>query len=269
MPLVKSSRLPDINYVRSGPKGAEPIVFLHDVGLDLTWWGRQIEEFGADHDVIAVDMPGHGLSGKLAGAPDFDLMADALQAVLAHSDVPVAHLVGVSVGGMIAQTFALQHPERIRSLTLVATLCTLDDSVREILRERARVARTQGMATIAALANARWFAPAFRDRRPDVLQQATISLLAQDPEFHASMWDMISGLDLEDRITAISCPTLVVAGSEDVNAPVSAARRIVESIGGAVLAEMAGLGHFPPVEAPVAFNTLLRRFLSAPPAVEG
>lgn len=260
--MVTVDGVSDINLVRTGPRGGRPLVFLHPVGLDLTWWGAQIEAFGRDHDVVAFDLPNHGLSGPLDAPPSFALMAKSLEGVLAHVAAGPVHLVGMSVGGMIAQTFALQHPELVCSLSLVATLCTFPESGREALRERARVARTQGMATIARLSNARWFPPAFRARRPDVLDRATQSLLRQDPDFHASMWEMIAGLDLEAQLPAITCPTLVVVGGADVNAPISAGENIAGRIRGSSLHEMAGLGHFPPFEAPEPFNDLLRHFLA-------
>jgi len=262
--LLETRGLPAINLVRTGPRGQAPVLLLHGLGLNLTWWGDQIEAFGRDRDVIAFDLPGHGLSGKLACPPSFDVMADVVHAVLTHVDAGPAHLVGISVGGMIAQTFAVRHPELVQSLTLVATLCTFSDAGREALRERASVARTHGMSRIAQLSNARWFPPSFRERRPDVLDRATTCLLSQDAEFHASMWEMVARLDLERSISTIGCPTLVVAGTEDVNAPVAAATRIADAIVGAALEAMSGLGHFPPLEAPTAFHTLLRRFLSAP-----
>lgn len=252
----------DINLVRTGPRGGRPIVFLHPVGLDLTWWSAQIEEFGRDHDVAAFDMPNHGLSGTLDAPPGFELMASGLEGVLAHLDAGPVHLVGMSVGGMIAQTFALRRPDLVCSLSLVATLCTFPVAAREALRERARVARTQGMGRIAQLSNERWFPPAFRARRPDMLDRATRSLMLQDPEFHAAMWEMIAGLDLEAQLASITCPTLVVVGGADTNAPVSAGEKIAGLIRGAALHEMAGLGHFPAFEAPGPFNELLRRFLA-------
>lgn len=263
MPLIETAGGPDINVVRTGPWGGPPIVLMHPVGLDLTWWDLQIAEFGRDHDVVAFDMPGHGLSGKLQAPPTFEVLARAAAGVVAHLGAGPAHLVGHSVGGMIAQTLALARPELVRSLSLVGTLCTFPDAVRGALRERARVAREEGMARIALLSQERWFPPAFRVRRPDVLDRAAKSLLQQDPDFHASMWEMIATLDLEPHLSRLSCPTLVVAGTEDVNAPVAAARQIADLIPGAVLHEVPGAGHFPPLEAPDVFNGLLRRFLAA------
>ena len=155
---------------------------------------------------------------------------------------------------MVAQRFALSHPELVRSLTLVATLCTFKDPVGEALRERARVARTHGMETIAQLSNARWFPPEFKGRRPDVLDRATTSLLSQHPNFHGSMWDMISALDFESDISAITCPTLVVVGAEVLNAPLAAGQKNCRFDGGASLQQVKALGHFPPIEQPRAFR---------------
>jgi len=269
MPVIEIDGVCSINLVRAGPRGAPLIVFLHPVGLDLTWWGEQLEEFGRDHDVVAFDMPNHGLSGKLRERPSFKLLSSALEGVLTRIDAGPAHVVGVSVGGMIAQAFALRQPNLVRSLSLVATLCTFAEEARVALRERARISRAEGMVRIADLSNERWFPAAFRARRPDMLDRATKSLLLQDPDFHASMWEMIAALDLEARLPAITCPTLVVAGEDDVNAPVAAARRIASLIPGALLEVMAETGHFPPFEAPARFNALLRRFWAMPHVAEG
>ena len=263
MPLIEIIGGPDINLVRTGPRGRPPVVLMHPVGLDLTWWDLQFAEFGRDHDVVAFDMPNHGLSGKLRAPPTFDAMAMVAAGVVAHLGAGPAHLVGLSVGGMIAQAVALARPELVRSLSLVGTLCTFPDAVRGALRERARVSREEGMARIALLSQERWFPPAFRARRPDVLDRAAKSLLLQDPDFHASMWEMIATLDLEALLPTLRCPTLVVAGTEDINAPVAAARRIARLIPGAMLHEMPGAGHFPPMEMPDVFNGLVRDFLAA------
>lgn len=261
MPAIAIDGLSEINFVRTGPRGGVPVVFVHGVGLDLTWWGAQVVDFGRDHDVVALDLPGHGLSGATDRPPNFEVMTSAVERVIVEIDGGPVHLVGISFGGMIAQTLALRRPDLVRSLTLVATLCTFPEPVRGALRERARVARYEGMRKIAQLSNERWFPPHFRERRPDLLDRATRSLLGQDPEFHASIWELIAGLDLEGQLPAISAPTMVIVGAEDVNAPLSAGRLIADRIAGAELREMVGLGHFPPFEEPEPFNALLRGFL--------
>ncbi len=259
--LVHANNIGSLNVARTEGHGGTPLLLLHPVGLDLTWYGPQFEAFGRERDVVAFDMPGHGQSSDLAQAPSFEIMARAAEAVLEAMGGRPADVLGVSVGGMIAQTLALRRPDLVRSLSLVATLCTFAPEIRQALRERARVARTEGMARIAQLSNERWFTPAFRARRPDMMERTRRSLLQQPGEFHAAMWEMIANLDLETQIRAIACPTLVVTGEADVNAPPAAAERIVAAIPGASLHLLPEVGHFPPFEVPDAFNAVLRAFL--------
>ncbi len=160
-------------------------------------------------------------------------MARAVVAGLHSIDAGPVHLVGISFGGMVAQTMAVARPDLIRSLTLVATSCTFPDPVRDMVRERGRVARTEGMAAIAPLHVQRWFPEAFRTRRPDVLDRAVKLMLRQDPELHASLWDTVAALDLERRLSSLSCPTMVVAGGEDMSATAAAVQLIVDQIAGA------------------------------------
>ena len=251
-----------VNVVRTGPRGRPPVLFIHGVSLDLTWWDQQFSAFGRDHDLAALDLPGHGSSRRLDGPSTFNALASVAADVIASLDAGPAHVVGISVGGMIAQTLALAHPDRVRSLVLVATLCTLPTPVRDAMRERARVSRAENStAALVAPTLDRWFPPSFRERRPDVLDRAAKSVLRHDPIVYAETWEMIAGLALEAGISGIACPTLVVVGGEDVNAPVAAGRQIADLIRGASLQELSGVGHFPPFEAPAAFNDLLRTHL--------
>ena len=254
---------PAINLVRTGPRGGTPIVFLHALGLDLTWWDHQVAAFGRDHDVVALDLPGHGRSDQPDAPPTFERMAQAVAAVLVHVAAGPVHLVGISVGGMVAQIMAVAQPDLVRSLTLVATSCTFPEPVRQALRERANLARERGMATIAQMHVERWFPQAFRTQRPDVLDRAIKLLLQQDPALHASLWDMVAGLDVAPRLSALACPAMVIAGGEDPSASAAAGQMITDRIAGATLHTMDGCGHFPPIEAAAEFNALLRRFLAA------
>lgn len=253
-----------VNVVRTGPRGRPPILFIHGVSLDLTWWDHQFAAFGGEYDLIGFDLPGHGLSRRLDDKFSFGALASVVAYVIESLAAGPAHVVGISVGGMLAQTLALARPDLVHSLTLVATLCTLPSPVRTAMGERARLARKDGStAALVSPTLDRWFPPSFRERRPDILDRAAQSVLRHDPIVFAEMWEMIAGLDLEASICAISCPTLVVAGEEDVNAPVAAGQTIAELIPGASLRTLPGVGHFPPFEVPDAFNDLLRAHLEA------
>ncbi len=262
MPKIRLDDGLDMNLVRTGPRGGAPLVLLHALGLDLTWWSDQVAAFGDDHDIIALDLPGHGQSSPTKGAPTFEAMAGAVAGLLASLGVGPVHLVGISMSGMVAQLMAITRPELVRSLGLVATSCTFPGAARQAVLERARATRAGGMEAIAPLSVERWFPPAFRVRRPDILDRATKTMLRQDPEFHARLWEMVATLDLETRLAAVSCPTLVVAGAEDASASAAAGQLIVDQIAGARLHVVAGSGHFPPLEAAAEFNQLLRGFLA-------
>ena len=86
------------------------------------------------------------------------------------------------------------------------------------------------MAKIADLSNERWFTPEYRERRPDMMARTRRSLLGQSGAFHAAMWEMIADLNFEKEISAIVCPTLVVAGTADGNAPPAAAEQIARAV---------------------------------------
>ncbi len=88
-----------INLIRTGPRGGTPVVLIHAVGVDLTLWGPQIEALQADYDVVALDLPGHGLSAPLTGEPSFERFGAALVQVIESLGAGPAHLVGISFGG--------------------------------------------------------------------------------------------------------------------------------------------------------------------------
>lgn len=250
-----------VHFIRTGPRGRTPILFIHALGLDLSVWEQQVQEFGRDHDVICIDLPGHGLSGHTDAKPTFLSFAQSLADFLTGLGTGPVDVVGISVGGMIAQTLAVTAPAAVRSLTLVATSCTFPEEVRHILQKRGQVAREGGMEAITPLHLERWFPADFRARRPDVIDRIGKILLRQSNNFHADMWDMVSTLDLERQLAAVTCPVLVVAGQDDASAPPAAGQLIADCVPNATLHVLPRCGHFPPIEYPAEFNALLRTFL--------
>ena len=250
-----------VNAVRTGPRGALPVVLVHPVGLDLTYWGAQIDVLCDEHDVTAYDMPGHG---RTPGSPaDWTLeQASGVLADLVRSlGAGGAHLVGLSVGGMISQATALAEPGLVRSLTLIDTAAAFAEEGRAGMRTRARMAREGGMAAVLPSTLERWFTDATVARRPDLIERVSRTLLADDPLVHGAMWDMISALDLVDQLHRITCPTLILVGEHDPSSPVSAARTLHERIAGSEMHVVLEASHMSPLERPDVVNGHLSAFL--------
>ncbi len=250
-----------INQVRTGPRGGAPVVLVHPVGLDLSYWDRQIEALCDEHDVVAFDSPGHGSSPGSPADWTLDQAAEVLAQVVRGTGSDSAHLVGLSVGGMISQALALAQPDLVRSLTLIDTAAAFSEEGRAGMRARAGMARSGGMAAVVPSTLQRWFTPETVVRRPDLIDRVTKTLLADDPLVHAAMWDMISALDLVSQLHRISCPTLILVGEHDPSSPPAAARVLQENIQGAEMYIIPGTSHMAPLEKPDVINAYLQAFL--------
>lgn len=250
-----------LNAVRTGPRGGPPVVFLHPVGLDLTYWGDQIEALNGDYDVVAPDLPGHGRTPGSATEWTLPRATATVAQFLSSLGSPRVHLVGLSVGGMLAQALAIERPELVQSLTLIDTAASFTDDSRDVMRQRSRDVRLGGMLAVVDSTLERWFMPATFIARPDVVERVRRTLLGDDPAVHAAMWDMIGSLDLVAELPRIRCPTQVVVGEFDPSSPLAAARQLRDGIPGAGLRVIPQASHLSPLEKPSVVNELLRCFL--------
>lgn len=250
-----------INTVRTGPRGSPPVVLVHPVGLDLSYWGAQIEALCDTHDVVAFDLPGHGATPGSPADWTLDHAADVLAQVVRSTGSDSAHLVGLSVGGMIAQALTLAQPDMVHSLTLIDTAAAFAEEGRAGMRARARMAREGGMQAVLPSTIERWFMRETVARRPDLIDRVTKTLLADDPLVHAAMWDMISALDLVSDLKRIACRTLILVGEHDPSSPPAAARILQQNIAGADLHVIADASHMAPLEKPDVVNAYLKAFL--------
>lgn len=252
-----------VRYTQSGPSDGPLVVLLHALGLNRSFWDVQTAALDSRYLVLAVDVLDQTQPRRADFVPTFSGLAAAAAAVITHTQTGPAHVVGLSLGSMIAQTLALQEPPLVRSLTLIGSAATFAEAGRTALRERAAQTRAEGMAAIAPLHLARWFTPEFTQQHPDVIERVTRTLLANAPEVHAALWEMVSGLDTLPRLPELTCPVLVIVGAEDTSTPPAAAQRIADAVAGARLETVDSSAHLTPLEAPGTVNTLLTEFLSA------
>ncbi|WP_290811980.1 alpha/beta fold hydrolase [Halovivax sp.] len=265
---------------------AETVVFLQDVGLGRWSWRWQREALRGDYDVIAPDTRGTGRSetglpplipslparlrrpaiATLAGYAVDGLAAD-LEAVLDDAGVREAHLVGIGLGGMVAQEYALSH-DRARSLALLATShggadagAIPDDAREELLAagggdDRATIRRRMRTE----------FAERFLHRNPHLLDRIVEWRLEQDAAAPAreAQFAATTGFDASDRVGGIRVPTLVCHGTDDRVVPVANARLLAETIPDARLEPIDGGSHALAVEHADRVGDLLRTFLASP-----
>jgi 3-oxoadipate enol-lactonase len=246
-----------LNYKLDGQGPA--VLLLHPVGLDLSWWEPQVEALRPEFQVLRLDFRGHG---KSAIAPPpytlADFAADA-RALLATLNIGPAHVIGLSLGGMVAQVLALEYPKDVCSLVLSNTLCTLPAQARQAMRARGEAAEQAGMAAVIEPTLERWFTRGFLDST--LVARCRRHLLGQDVGAWASTWRALADLDTLPRLGEIHVPTLVTTGDADVSTPAAAAQLIASSIPGAVLKIMPGAPHMAPYERPELFNPLVLEFL--------
>jgi 3-oxoadipate enol-lactonase len=250
-----------VHLVRTGPHRAAVTVLLHPVGLDLTCWSGQIAVLAENHDLLAYDLPGHGLSPGTPADWTFDAAVLTLARIV-RSTRGRAHIVGISIGSMIAQAFALAHPELVASLVLIGAAATFPDEVRQEMRGRAEAARQRGMPAVLQTTITRWFTPATILDRPDIVDRVTKSMLRVDPSIYGAMWDMIASLDFAHRLGEIACPTLIMTGVNDPICSPEVARGMQRKIKGSSLQLVAEAAHMCILEQPDEVNGHLQDFFS-------
>jgi len=248
-----------IEHVGSGPL----IVFLHGIGGNRTNWRDQLSVFARDFHAVAWDARGYGDSDDYEGPLNFGNFADDLCRVLDHFGATRAHLVGLSMGGMIALDFATRYADRAATLTLCDSLpgfTHLSEAQRaEFIRLRQEPLLAGKEPSDMAPAVARSLLG--KNPRAGSYERLVESMSALHKQ---SYLKTIAGsanygrkLDLE----SIAVPTHVVVGDEDTLTPPAMSREIARRIPGARLTIIEGAGHLSNIEQPEAFNRAVLDFL--------
>lgn len=251
----------DIHYTFDGPEHAPVVMMSHSLSCTGAMWDAQIPAL-ADYHVLRVDMRGHGASGVSGDDYTLEQLADDYVALLDYLEIERVHFVGLSIGGMIGQTFALKAGERLHSLTLSSTMCEVPAAARPMFLDRIEVARSQGMEGHVDGTIERWFTEAFCDARPDLVDPIREQIRTTPVDGFAGCCRAISRLDLTGRLSAIAAPTLVIAGELDPGATPAVAEVIQQNIPAAELVVIDGTLHLCNIEKPDEFNAALTGFLA-------
>jgi 3-oxoadipate enol-lactonase len=256
MPLIRCRDV-DLFYDLTGPDQAPVVAFSNSIGTTLEMWDFQIPALFNRYRCLRYDTRGHGRSPVVNRPVKVEELADDLAGLLDALGIGMAHIVGLSLGGMTAQAFGQRHPQRAQSLALMATSAYLPHG----WDERATIVRAKGMEAIVDAVLTRWFTPEFAAEYPDAVASLRARFLDNDPEGYAACCEAIRDMDLRVGNAALRQPMLIIAGADDPATPVAMMEEIRTTVSHADLIVLSRAAHILAVQRANAVNRYLTAFL--------
>lgn len=253
----------EVNYEIHGKEGAPWLVLSHSLACSVRMWDPQIAALKDKYRILAYDTRGHGASEAPKGAYTLELLADDLYFLLKELKIPTAHYCGLSMGGMIGQTFALKYPGVFRTLTLADTTSRYPADAAPVWADRIKTVEAKGMEPLVQPTLDRWFTEPFRKSKPAVVDGIRKLILATPVAGYAGCCHAIPKINLTARLKEIKCPILVIVGADDPGTPVSMAREIHDNAPGSKLVILPSAAHLANLEQPEGFTRALEDFLAA------
>ncbi len=258
--MIRLHKLPSGVSLRVSDAGeGPPLIFVHGLGGNLSFWANQARAFSRAFRTIRHDLRGHGNSSPSNAQTLADHAEDLLH-LLDELELERISLVGLSMGGMIAQYVAATVPERISALVLTGTVSKFAPPGRERLHLLADLAQTEGMEGVI-----RNFVPelfgtetAATDPRYRAVAEA---FSEQDTPSFAAASRALAEADVTPLLDRITAPTLLCYGENDHLTPPKSGQRLADRISGARLTVLPGGGHVLPIENPEGFNGAVEEFL--------
>ena len=248
---------------KSAGRGGVPVICLHGIGGDANSFLPQLAGLSDERRIISWCMPGYSGSEALE-TMTFAGLSVALGRFMDALGMASAHIMGQSIGGMIALDFALRQPQRVASLILIATTPAFggrDDSFRDRFIA-ARLKPLDDGATMAELAGR--FVPEIMGAgaNKETIAHAAASMARVCEATYRQVIGCLVTFDRRDDLDRIACPCCLIAGDEDQNAPAHTMAKMAGRLAGAEYHEIAGAGHLVNLEAPGEVNAIIRQFLN-------
>lgn len=260
MPALHANGI-DIHY---RIEGSGPWITLsHALTTDLSMWDSLAAALSKRFTVLRYDTRGHGATSAPPPPYDFEMLVADLQGLLDALGVERTHFVGLSMGGMIGQHFALAAPTRINHLVVANSISRVPPETAAVWQQRIDQAKAEGTAALAPATLERWFTAPYRATHPEVMARITRLIAATPVAGYVGCAEAIRRLDVTGRLGAVAAPTLVLVGADDPGTPPAASRAIAEAIPGARLEIIPSASHLSCLEQEAVFNRLVADFLAA------
>ena len=250
-------------YDLVGHAGAPVVCMTHSLSSDGGMWAEQVPVLlAAGYRVLRLDMRGHGGSDPVPGPYTMSELAGDVASVLDYLGIARVHYIGLSIGGMIGQAFAIEHPGRVISAMWCDTMAVYPESALGTWEERKKPVRQHNsVEPLADASISRWLTPAFAANNPARYKQLRDTIAATTPAGFLGCVEAISRIDFISGLPSVKMPVLVLCGSDDEGTPVAANKRIAALVANGRYAEIAKALHFPNVEHPGVFNGIMLGWL--------
>lgn len=234
------------------------IVFSNALGTDFRIWRDVIVRLVGQFTILTYDKRGHGLSDSGEGAVSIERHAEDLAALMDHLGLKSAFVVGLSVGGLIAQQLYRSRRDLVKALVLCDTAARIGDA--ETWNARIASVEANGIAGMADTILARWFTEGFRRHRAEELAGYRNMLIRQPAAGYIATCMAIRDADLTAAAMQIAVPVLCVVGAEDGSTPPETVAGLARLIPGARMETIRGAGHIPCVETPEMLTEIILAF---------
>lgn len=262
MKTSATTRIGDID-VHYTIEGEGPwITLAHSLACDVSMWDAQAALLSQNYRVLRYDARGHGKTSAPPGPYTLAQLAGDVHGLFQHLGITRTHWLGISMGGMIGQTYALKYPGVFASMVLQGTTSRRPPNAEAMWGERMVMAQTQGMGALLESTLARWFTPGFRAREPEVVAGIAVGILATPVNGFCGCCAAISKMDTLDRLHEITCPVLVMVGEHDHGTPPEMARQIHANLPNSQFVLIKDAAHIASIEQSAFFNRTLVDFLA-------
>ena len=249
------------NYQIDGA-GARWVTFVTGIANDISLWDGQVPALARGFKVLRYDLRGHGGSESTPGDYSIDILVRDLRTLLDERGVQKTSLVGLGLGGALAQAFAIQHPQRVERLMPCCCRAQMVPDFAAMWHKLRDTVRQNGLESIVEPTVQRWFSEDFKAANPGVLDNIRRMIRGTTQQGYLGVTGAFLGLAVEDQLGEIKAPTLYVSGADDhLGGPPPLMQGLSEKVKGARHVSVPKAAHIANIQNPEGFNQVLKEFL--------
>ena len=258
--MSKTSDSFKTHYSLNKISGKNPIVFVHGVGLNKDIWKPQIDFF-KDYTTLTYDLLGHGKTPLKKSKVNFDDFSEQLFSLINKLELKKIHLIGFSLGALIARKFASKHSERLSSLIIHGSIYKRDENQKRVVLNRFNVAK-MNKPTSRHTALRRWFSEEFIKKNPEIYKSIYSLLEKNDHKYFLKIYEIfVHYEDEDDIIKKINVDTLITTGENDLGSTPEMAKNLSKVIKGSKFIEIKKGKHLCSIECADDVNIIFKQFI--------